>query len=358
MKTRTTKLLLSIGLSVGLMTLSACGGGGSDSKKDVVAAPVGMPQGRVTVAGDPSSYCEVGSNTLVCTERGQMCNIQQIQFSDLPSLCRGVELARNSATFCGYQSLTAVLQQSCSGVLLNSPGQTVIPSVPAQPQFSDINFREVQCEFEGFRIKQGRFGYVQFGTGLLKGPLVIDTRYSQEIDLRNTFLGLDIGTFGKTKLIFTQAKLAGSADTITVSNTGLNKDIRIEKSGFAGDEVRIDAQSDDGSTRLTVACRGKGSFVRKATAKAVSQYVCTGKSRLGSESETINLSLPYNLNLNGSETELAENLTMTIQDNRVQLTAKGVDGDLTVQTSAFLKEQARLTINDFSRSVNVTCSPK
>lgn len=361
------KLLVKSVISICLTAIVGCSGG-SDSKKDVIAAPVGVPPGRVSAASDPDSYCEINSTKLVCNERGNSCPLPQIQFTDVQTFCSAVQQLQNQIQnrSCGYRSLTAVLQQRCAQLQASNPGLNGNPNYPVYPTPNipgsnlalDVNFREIQCEFEAFRFKQRKYFHTQAGTGLIKASLILDVRYSQEFNLRNNFLGFDIGQFGTTKLIFSPAKLKGSADMITLSSDGLNGEILLKKSGFAGEEVRIDAQNDSGEARLKVSCRGVGHFKRIAAVKAVSQYVCTGKSKLGSVLEKIDVALPYNLNLNGSETELASGLSMTIQDNRVQITAAGIDGDVTVQTSAFLKEQVQLNIKDFSSSVNITCSPK
>ncbi len=347
------------------MAIVGCNGG-SDSKKDVIAAPVGVPPGRVSVANDPTSYCEISPNSVVCRERDNLCPLPAIQFADLPTFCGEIQRLQSRSFGCGYDSLTAVLQQRCAQLQPTNPGQNGNPNYPAYPNPNiqgsnsalDANFREIQCEFEAFRFKQKKYFYTQAGTGLIKTSLLLDVRYGQEFDLRNNFLGFDIGQFGTTKFIFSPAKLKGSADTITLSSDGLNGEMLIKKSGFAGDEVRIEAQNDSGNARLKVSCRGVGRFQRIAAIKTVSQYVCTGKSKLDSVLEKIDVSLPYNLSLNGSETELASGLSMTIQNNRVQLTATGIDGDVTVQTSAFLKEQVQLDIKELMSSVNVTCAPK
>ncbi len=362
------KLIVKSVLGVCLSAIVGCNGG-SDSKKDVIAAPVGVPSGRVSVANDPSSYCEINPNSIVCSERGQMCQLPQIQFTDLPTFCGAIQQLQNQNQNmnCGYQSLTAVLQQRCSQLQTNNPGQNGNPNYPVYPtpnipgsnqQALDVNFREVQCEFEAFRFKRKYGMDFQTGTGLIKASLLLDVRRGQEFNLRSSFLGFDIGQFGTTKLSFSPASLKGSADTLTLSTNGLNGEIEIKKSGFAGEEVRIDAQNKSGNAMLKVSCRGIGRFKRIASVKTVSQYVCTGKSKIDSSLEKIAVSLPYNLSLNGSETDLASGLSMTIQDNRVQITATGIDGDVTVQTSAFLKEQVQLNIKDLMSSVNVTCSPK
>ncbi len=360
------KLLLKSILSACLLISVGCNGG-SDSKKDVVAAPVGVPPGRVSVFNSPDNFCDINPSSIVCSEYGQQCSLPPIQFTDLPTFCNAIHGLQAQSRNCGYNSLNAVIQQRCASLQPMNPGHNGNPNSPVFPtpnipgsnqQALDVNFREFQCEFEAFRFKRKYGMDFQTGTGLIKASLLIDVRRRQEFNLRNNFLGVDIGQFGTTNLIFSPAKLNGTADTLTLSTNGLNGEIEIIKSGFAGEEVRIDAQNKSGNAMLNVSCRGIGRFKRIASVKTVSQYVCTGKSKIDSSLEKIDVSLPYNLTLNGSETKLASGLSMTIQDNRVQLTATGIDGDVTVQTSAILKEQVQLNIKDLMSSVNVTCSPK
>ena len=350
MKNRLSKILVV----AALLMLSACDRGDS-SKKEIIAAPAGIPQGRVNVQNDQNNFCDIGANSLTCSEWGRQCT-QPIQFTDLNSLCQNVRSALRTNWVCGQVGLNAIVNQRCAGVNSIAPGQPGYPQNPQQPL--DPNFREVQCEFEAFRVKKGRFFDSQTGTGLIKTSMIIDGRRSQEINLRSRFLGFDIGHFGLTKLSYIPANLKGTSDNLVLSNRGLNSEIMIKQSGFAGQEVRIDAQNESGSMRLTVACKGLGNFKRIAAAKTVSEYTCTGKSDLGYGTEEIEVSLPYNTSLSGSETELAEKLTMAIQGDRVQLTAVGVASDVTVQTSAFLKEKVQLTIKDLGSDVDVTCSPK
>lgn len=343
-----------------MLTFVGCDNGKSD-KKEVVAAPAGIPQGRVTAQNDQNSFCDIGPTSMTCTDRGNQCT-PQFSYTDLATMCHGVQSALKSFSItCGQIGLNAVLAQRCGGVLPNTPGQPGFPHNPISQQPLGPNFHEIKCEFDTYRSVQHKVLFLDFpsqtGTGLIQTTLLIDRQNSILFDLRNIF-GIDIGKFGLTQLTFTPANLKGSADTITLSNKGLNGEIKMVQSGFAGNEVRIEAQDDSGSLRLMVACKGLGNFKRVASAKTATQYVCKGKSDLGYKNEEIEIALPYNASLIGTETELAEGLTMSIQDEQVQLTAAGVGGDVTVQTSAFLKEKLQLTINDALSDVNVTCSPK
>ncbi len=356
MKTQISKILIA----TALLCFAACDGG-SDSKKEVVAAPAGIPQGRVTVQNDQNSFCDIGPSSMTCSQFGQQC-AQPFTYTDITTMCQNVRTALSSFNPCGTAGLNAVLLQRCAGVAQNFPGQfpgqAGLPPNPIIQQPLDPNFREIQCEFEAYRVNQRKYFQTRSGTGLMKTSLIIDGRTRQDVDLRSSFLGIDIGQFGKTKFSFMPANIKGSADTITLSNRGLNGDIEMRQSGFAGKEVRLEAQNDEGSVRLTVACKGLGNFKRIATIKAVSQYVCTGKSDLGLKNEDIEINLPYNASLIGTETELAKGLIMTIEDETVQLTATGVDTDMTIQAKGFLKEKVQLSIKDLGSDVNVTCSPK
>ena len=341
-----------------ILSFSACEKG-SDNK-EVVAAPAGVPQGRINSANDASNYCDIGPNSVSCFEWGRQC--PQISFTDLPTLCQNIQSSLYSMNTCGQSALNAVLAQRCNGVATNQPGLPGFPQNPIGQQPLNPDFREVQCEFEAVRLSQKKIlGFrtnYKVDTGLIKTSLIVDVRHKQEFDLRNHFLGFNIGQFGQTKLIFNPANLNGTADTFSLLNRGLNNEIEIKQSGFAGNVVRLEAQDDSGNMKLVVACKGLGQFKRIASIKSVTQYSCTGKSDLGTGTEDIDTILPYNTTLSGTETELAENLSMAIQGDRVQFTANGIGDEITVQTSAFLKEKVQLTIKDLWNDVSVTCSPK
>ncbi|OFZ29479.1 MAG: hypothetical protein A2622_07055 [Bdellovibrionales bacterium RIFCSPHIGHO2_01_FULL_40_29] len=363
MKTKLSQVVIT----AMMLVLSACDGGGGDGgKKEVIANPVGVPQGRVNAQSfngvDQNNYCDITANSMTCFSIGwnnQQCASTPIQFTDITTMCQNVRAALNSFERCGQQGMNAVLQQRCQGV-----GQNVLPGQPLNPitqQPLDPNFREVQCEFEASRVKQGKWIQTHRGTGAITASAIVDSRTKSTISLRSIFSHIfDIGHFGDTKMTFTPASLKGTADTITLSNRGLNKEIEMKKSGFAGQIVRLEADSDDGVTtmRYKVACKGLGEFKRIASARPVSKYVCKGTSNLGFYKEDIDLSLPYNMDLVGDDVELASQLMMTIQNDRVQITATGVAGDVTVQASGYLKEKVQLVISDYGNNVDVTCSPR
>ena len=368
------------------LSLAACNGS-SDSKKSPAVVPL-APE-RVNAldrfgAVDQSNYCDIstpsaGNKTVVCyspqgNQYGQpinqpnaaLCAGVTISYADA-NMCSALQqVLQSNSQRCGQFALQYLYQQKCANVNSVQPGPTPgLTPGPSQPL--DSNFKAIQCEFEAARTVQYRF----FGrtyeevknTGHLTTMVTIDSRIRQSVDLRGLFLGIDLGSFGTTKMTFSPATLSGGAESITISNSGLNGNTAASQSGFAGEEVRLETQNDDGTLRLMVSCKGTSIF-KKPIVKSFSKLTCKGSSNLGSRKEIINVSLPYGGNLLQNEITLAENLVMTVtgdtanKDNaRITLMATGVDTDLTVKTSAYLKTSAQLKVDDGYSSVDVTCIP-
>lgn len=379
------------------MCLAACNKNSDDSKGPaaVPVAPERVFAKSFNGTLDQSNYCDIsgsgsGQKLLVCyspqnnfnpinqipNQSGSTaCASNSIQFTDV-NLCSTLQQVLNQNQLqCGIQAMRSLYQQRClTNGIPNQPmnpgfPQPVVPNFP-QPSLpgnnpSNPDFRVINCDFEASRTIQGQSFERTYNTGHLTSSVTVDSRMFQTINLRNLFLGFDIGSFGKTEMIYTPAGLKGSADTIKVANNGLNETIVMSQSGFAGEEVKLEAQSDDGAMRLMVSCKGQGKFKKNTTTTIFSKLNCKGTSNLGSRKEQVNLSLPYNTNLLGHEISLAENLVLKVtgdgsaqQDNaRMTLTATNVAVDLTVQTSAYLKTAGQLKIDDGYTAVDVTCAP-
>ena len=393
MKTKLSLLMIS----AAILSLTACNKNDDSKPAAVPVAPERVFARSFNGTLDQANYCDIsgtgsGQKSLVCyspqnnynpiyqnqnqnQNSAATCASISIQFTDA-TLCNTLQqVLYQNQNQCGILAMQSLYNQRC---LTNGiPNQTLNPGFPVpvgpnipQPSFpgatpTDPNYRVINCDFEASRTVQGKIFERTYNTGHMTTSMTVDSRMAQTINLRSLFLGFDIGSFGKTEMIYTPAGLKGSADTIKVSNNGLNETISMSQSGFAGEEVKLDAQSDDGLTRLMVSCKGQGKFKKNTTTTVFSKLNCKGTSNLGARKEQVNLSLPYNTNLLGHEISLAENLVLTVsgdssaqQDNaRLTLTASNVDVDLTVQTSAYLKTAGQIKIDDGYTAVDVTCSP-
>lgn len=362
-----------------LIGLSACDKGGGDNKKDAV---IPGPNGQIRAyndnqTGNLGSYCQVGGGTITCYSQnqfnpygqGQQCQTSIKSYSDIPSLCARVYELQNEFQCNVSMVLQRIIQENCAGGVGQQqfpqptiPGQTI----PGQTMPLDPNYKTIQCEFEAYRVRQGRWIRHEARTPKITTTVTLDSRVKQEIDLRSRFLTFDIGNFGRTSMIYTPAGIKGTSDKITLVNKGLSDMITLSQSGFAGQEVRLDAQSDDGQVRMNIACSGKAAFRKNAPAKAYTKYVCTGKSFLmgAAGEDRIEVSLPYNSSLTDEEIMLAEGLTARVTgdssgDNaRVTFTALGVGLDLSVVSSAYMKTPTALKASDGVNSVDVTCTPQ
>lgn len=385
MKTKFSLLIIS----AAILSLAACNKNDDSKPATVPAAPERVfAKSGFNGTVDQANYCDIsgsgsGQKSVICyspqnnfnpnipNQNGAVsCASIPIQFTDADLCATLSRVLSQQQNQCGLLAMQSLFNQRCSNNGI--PNQTLNPSFPQpstpgfpQPSLpgnipTDPNYRLISCDFDA----SGAFDRT-YTTGHMTTSIMIDNRQFQKIDLRNRFIGLDIGIFGTTEMTYSPAGLKGSADSIKISNTRLNEAISMSQSGFAGEEVHLEYQNDEGSMRLLVSCKGQGKFKKNTTTTIFTKLNCNGTSNLGAHKEQVNLSLPYNTNLLGHDITLAENLVLNVagdgsaqQDNaRMTLTASNIDGDLTVQSSAYLKTAGQLKVDDGFRTADVTCSP-
>lgn len=340
------------------------GGGNGGAQQATVPNISGTPTGNIYAQGDQNTYCNFSGGTLICYGRNYqsaVCNTTAVTYSDVATMCTQLNQlqAMGLANQC---NVSMAAMQAYSTYCLNQNGTAVTPT----PTTNDPNFKTIRCEFEAYRVSQGRWLRREARTPKMTATMSFDGRMSQTIDLRSKFFGFDIGNFGRTTMKFTPAGVKGTSDTITITNEGLDKSLNLSQSGFAGQAVTLDATSDDSTMKMTVSCVGQSSNFRKNVAgKIFTQYVCRGKASLyGSRMENIEASFPYNATLASSELNLAENLIATVVgdsggDNaRITFTANGVGSNISLQTSAYLKTQSQLTGTDGFTTLDLKCGPQ
>lgn len=353
-----------------VLSFSACNKGGGDGgggQQQAQVPTVPGPLGNVYAQNDQNTYCNFANGTLICYSRnfqGNQCNTNALTYTDIPTMCNQLNQLQSLGLGQQCNVSMAVLQAYNSYCLGQNGGTgTVTPNLPAS---TDPNFKTVQCEFEAFRVSQGRWLRREARTPKMTAMMTFDGRVAQSFDLRRQFFGFDIGHFGRTTMTYKPAGVKGTADTITISNEGLDKTLKFSQSGFAGQAVSLNATNEEGNMNLMVTCQGQSSTFKKNVAvKAFTQYVCRGKASLyGSRLEAIEASFPYNQSLLNSDLNLAENLTASItgdtgSDNaRITFTAHGVGFNVSLQSSAYLKTTTQLSGTDGYTTLNLTCGPQ
>ncbi|MFZ3230406.1 MAG: hypothetical protein WA160_09385 [Pseudobdellovibrio sp.] len=377
-----TKLILTLA-GLALLGLTACNKGDSGGEKDAV---IPATPNRIYAVGyncqtDVNSYCDISPDQLsvTCTNQIQANQASAplvITTANGNSMCANLQLQSNAygqsfnQSACSRTAMQAVLSSpTCTAALpLNIPNQNIpnqnIPQFPEIIQPTDPNTRVIQCEFDAARQIQGKWINRNFSTGHIYTSVVVSGNIKQVIDLRRKFIGIDIGDFGNTSMTFNPANLKNGLETITLSNSGLNRSITTSQLGFARQEVRLEAENEDGSMKLMISCTDKTAAKKSTVETSFTSYKCKGTSNLGSSNEVIDLTLPFNKSLLSNEIQLADGLVMNItgdssgQNNaRVVLTASGISSEVTIRSSAYLKSAAQIKINDGFNAVDVTCLP-
>ncbi len=365
-----------------VLIVSACdkGGGGSNDSapKQAVVPTVPGPQGQVFAnqQNDPNTYCNYNNvtGTVICSARNQFgngtCNTSSQTYTDINTLCQRLQVLQNESVTCNARQAIQITydQNNCQSILSQLNGGGFNQNIPNQQV--DSNFKTVQCKFEASRIANGKFLGIrtskEIATPSLTTLISFDSRRTQTFDLRSRFLGFDIGNFGRTTMIYAPSGVRNVSDTLTLSNSGLNKALNLSQSGFAGENVSMDVMSDDGNMKLTVSCKGQSQFRKNVAGKIPTQFVCSGTSRLdGGYKNEINISLPYNSNLTNSPIELADGLSAVITgdsnngDNaQITFTAQGVSTNTSLVSSAYVKTATELHATDGLTEVNLKCGPQ
>lgn len=345
------------------------GGGGSGSGQTPIA---GVPVGTIYAYNDQNTYCSFDQNnrTYTCYARsynGQTCTTPTTTFSDLNNLCQQVSYQLQQGSLGGQCNVTSALQRIQTDYCRNNSQWN--PNNPwnnnnngnLPNQNLQQNIKQIQCDFQAQRSNGGYFNS-QLDTGARTQTFQVNPTLRSEILLHTSLF--NIGAFGKVKLIYNPAGLRDSADTITLSIDGLNKETSIRKTGFAGQKVSIEAQNADGSMNLTIACEGKSQF-NKNVRRRFSKLVCQGTSDLSSRRQRVSFSQDYNSNLLNQDFELASGLVMRITgdtrkaDNAVlELKAEDSFGDQLFRTTSYLKTQNQMKIDTAYGSADITCTPQ
>lgn len=347
--------MFTLFLSSFMIALSGCnksGGGGDSGNGGGQTATVPGPQGVVTVQAYPNAQCNfnqtTGSYTCGMVNTVNQANVGSCQttlqtYTDVTTLCQKLQLTYNETFTNGNCSsivgvINQVFGQYCPGQALTMPqinNSTVITG-----QANQNGYKTFQCDLQA--RKSSRF--VQ-EIAPVSGAINLSNMGGTVLLSDNRFLGLKLNAFGEIKLRYIPAGIANASDKVVLSVSQLDDEVSFSQSGFAGDEIRLDAESLDGRLTLSVACKGQSNFkyVQQASARGLR---CKGSSRLSGDVDGTDIDTIITANqLVGGEIKLADGLSAhfdgrTLAASRLTLTAQGATDDISVKSSASVKAGA------------------
>ena len=231
----------------------------------------------------------------------------------------------------------------------------------------DPSIKSFLCEFEGQRYKNHKHGQSYVNIPRTTSIITLAGPGAQTVYLRNSFFGFDMGKFGTIYLRYIPAAQDKSkADTIILVNEGLNKNMIMTQSGYAGQEVKLEAAKEDLS--LSVSCKGTTEFKEAPAQTGKTNLVCTGSASTALSSvEEINTTIPLNSIVAGeafaiSQTSTALMAQLDSAASRITYIAN-MDSEKApiVQSTASLKSPSRVYVKGNSRDehagwIKVTCS--
>ena len=237
----------------------------------------------------------------------------------------------------------------------NNPGGDNIGSQPVS------SIRSFQCEFEGSRSKTRKYFSSSINIPKTVSLITLDGLYETKIDLRTKFLGFDIGKFGKISMQFVPAaKTKSGTDTIILIDDGVNKNMRMSQSGFAGQMTRLEAQED--GMNVSVSCKGTSPFKSGTAHTGKTNLVCKGRSSTAvTAEELVNVSIPLNSIKAGEEFVISEAVSAKLDAAATTITYSGsLDPEYgaMVTSTASLKSSATFRLIDTTTSateINITC---
>ena len=238
-------------------------------------------------------------------------------------------------------------------------------STPGNQGQVDSIMKTIQCEFEGQRNSSSHFFSTNTSIPKTVALISLDSRIENPIDLRTKFLGLDIGKFGKISMQFVPAaRTKSKTDTIILIDEGLNKNMRMSQSGFAGQAVKLEAEGD--GMFVSITCKGTSQFKSGITTASKTNLFCHGSSNTPlSQEKQINVTIPLSSIQAGQEFTISETVSAKLDSAATTITFMGsLDPDYSpiVTATASLKSAATFRIMDIAKEQNslaeikITCS--
>lgn len=239
----------------------------------------------------------------------------------------------------------------------NNPGDG--NPVPGSPGPFDYPIKNFRCEFEGQRGNKSIIPTVS--------DIMLGGNYGQTVVLRSKIFGFfDFGKLGVFTMKYEPAsKTKSKADTIILTNDGLNKNMRITQSGFAGEGVKLEVAGD--GLYVLITCIGTSQFKSPVTQTGKTNLVCKGKADLSTEGEEkIDISIPLKTITPDEEIMISKTVSVSLDNDATTIAYRGsLDPDYApaVETVASLKSPTTFTISEnekgkhpSSGKINVTCS--
>ncbi len=246
---------------------------------------------------------------------------------------------------------------------LNGPGPVSGPNGPGLPGQVDSVIKTIQCEFEGRREKSSSFFSSRISIPKTISLITLDGSYETPIDLRTKFLGIDIGKFGKISLQYVPAsKTKSGTDTIILIDDGVNKNLRMSQSGFAGQLIKLEAQQD--GMFVNVSCRGTSQFKAPTVNTGKTNLVCKGKSStVVTPEEQVNVIIPLNSLQAGQDVVISDAVTAKLDTAATTITFSGsLDPEYgaLITSTASLKSSATFRLiekeKNSANEINITCN--
>lgn len=250
---------------------------------------------------------------------------------------------------------TPIPNQAQMGPGANNPGGNNIGGQPVSA------IRSFQCEFEGRRNKSSKYFNSYVNIPKTVSLITLDGDYETKIDLRTKFLGFDIGKFGKISMQYVPAaKTKSGNDTVILIDDGINKNMRMSQSGFAGQMTKLEAQED--GMFVTVSCKGTTAFKSGTGHTGKTNLVCKGRSSTAiTAEENVNVIIPLNSIQAGHEFTISEAVSGKLDAASTTITFSGsLDPEYgaMVTSTASLKSPATFRLIDTTTSateINITC---
>ena len=224
----------------------------------------------------------------------------------------------------------------------------------------DTIMKTIQCEFEGQRTNSSKYFNSNVSIPKTIALISLDSRIGTIIDLRTKFLGFDIGKFGNISMRYVPAaRTRSGTDTIVLADEGLNKNLRMSQSGYAGQVVKLEALDDN--MFVTVSCKGTSQFKSGSASSGKTKLVCHGKSSTPiAAEEEIDKTIPLDSVQADEEFEISKEVRAKLDKEATTITFMGsIDPEYApeITSTASLKSSATFEIKELGSStkINVTC---
>lgn len=277
------------------------------------------------------------------------------------------KIFKNAALLASLLVLAACPNNDRKNAPVIAPQQGPVSPPGGSPIAIDASIKSFQCEFEAQRSNKSKYFNSSVSIPKTIAVMTFNGNYENRIDLRTKFLGMDFGKFGAIYMKYVpSSKTKTGTDTIILVDEGLNKNLRMSQSGYAGQEVRLEAQ-DDGMF-VSIACKGTTQFKSGPAQTGKTNLICKGKSSttLSTEREFEEV-IPLSSIQAGVPFEIAEALSAKLDSKASTITYIGdVDPGYAplVLSTASLKSPATFKISNMGKGqnsigeINVTCNLK